>query len=390
MADGVDIKFKRARTYAANDYQGLPIKNRVLLEGEPIYFMEVEPNSKTGEFKKILVIGDGARTIEDLINAGLYFSTNDSLLVNIDNLINIPEDPKAFGPSINSQYPSMDGTKAAGLSNFWAREDHVHPHDDTKLDKTNGLTDITYDSITKKLTKKRTNSAETIVDLKDLWVSPELNGNPTTPTAIPADLTNNPNKIANITYVQQLLDNKSIRETKQPKTSGTIYVTGVATADGELFYNTTGNPGTYGVRIDCDKGVLKGSAWNDIAEYREGDNIPGKVVCESEDGTVRLSTKRLQKLPYIVSDTFGFAIGETDNCKTPIAIAGRVLVHVNNPTKIHVGDAVCAGKDGNASRMTRLEQILYPDRVIGYVSEIPKYFTWNNIEINDRVWIKIK
>jgi hypothetical protein len=29
----------------------------------------------------------------------------------------------------------------------------------------------------------------------------------------------------------------------------------------------------------------------------------------------------------IISDTYGFAIGETEKCKTPVAVAGRVLAH---------------------------------------------------------------
>jgi hypothetical protein len=53
---------------------------------------------------------------------------------------------------------------------------------------------------------------------------------------------------------------------------------------------------------------------------------------------------------------------------------------------------VCASKDGKASKMTREEIIQYPDRIIGIVSEIPDYKTWGqgNIEVNDRIWIKIK
>ena len=37
------------------------------------------------------------------------------------------------------------------------------------------------------------------------------------------------------------------------------------------------------------------------------------------------TTKRLEKGCEIISDTYGFAIGESDKCKTPTAAVGRVL-----------------------------------------------------------------
>ena len=40
--------------------------------------------------------------------------------------------------------------------------------------------------------------------------------------------------------------------------------------------------------------------------------------------------------------------------------------------------------------MTRGEVAHYPDRILGIVSEIPTYDTWNDVEINNRVWITIK
>jgi hypothetical protein len=42
--------------------------------------------------------------------------------------------------------------------------------------------------------------------------------------------------------------------------------------------------------------------------------------------------------------------------------------------------------------MSRQEVSLYPDRMIGTVSEIPTYETWgkNNIKINGRIWIRIR
>lgn len=136
-------------------------------------------------------------------------------------------------------------------------------------------------------------------------------------------------------------------------------------------------------------GVLHGGAWNDYAENRRctsGD--VGEVVCEQGNGTLILSTEKLQPLPYVISDTYGMLIGNKGDEYKPVAVTGRVLVKVNCPVK--VGDVLCADKDGCATVMTRGEVANYPDRILGIVSEIPTYDTWNDVEINNRVWITIK
>lgn len=139
---------------------------------------------------------------------------------------------------------------------------------------------------------------------------------------------------------------------------------------------------------------LYGAVWNDYAEFRATKEkiIPGHVVIENGDGTMSISNKRLIPGASIVSDTFGFAIGETEECKTPIATAGRVLAYTDKDVNnFKAGDAVCAGKNGKVSKMTRLEKILFPDCILGYVSEIPNYEIWgeNNTQVNGRIWIKI-
>jgi hypothetical protein len=73
-----------------------------------------------------------------------------------------------------------------------------------------------------------------------------------------------------------------------------------------------------------------------------------------------------------------------------VAVSGRVLVYINEDIKnIHVGDVVAAGPNGKATIMTRDEIREYPDRILGIVCSIPKEEKWNNININNRIWIKI-
>lgn len=138
-----------------------------------------------------------------------------------------------------------------------------------------------------------------------------------------------------------------------------------------------------------------GAVWNDYAEYRnQAEELkPGQVTYCGNDGKLKRTTKRLQKFEGVVSDTFGFAIGETDNCKTPLAVSGRVLVYTyEDRSTFNSGDCVCAAPNGRVSKMTREEIMMYPERIIGTVSEIPTYTTWGsgNVDVNGRIWIRIR
>ena len=163
-----------------------------------------------------------------------------------------------------------------------------------------------------------------------------------------------------------------------------------------------------------------GAVWNDYAEMR---NVPeaqknihriyddkgeverdypyaGHCVYEIGDGTMELVNQRLAKGCKIISDTFGFCIGETKDCCTPIAVTGRVLVYpyedIDN-FKNHIGDCVCSGPNGTVSIMTDEEKIQHPECIVGTISEIPTYDIWycgnkttKPIDVNGRIWIYVK
>ena len=157
-------------------------------------------------------------------------------------------------------------------------------------------------------------------------------------------------------------------------------------------YNA-GNNSTATTHIDSN-GKVYGAVWNDYAEFRESNEQikPGRVVIENGDDTLSLSNQRLQPGANIVSDTYGFAIGETSRTQTPIAVSGRVLAYPYEPRDtFSAGDAVCSGPNGTVSKMTREEIIMYPERIIGTVSAIPNYEIWGtgNVPVNGRIWIKV-
>ena len=197
-----------------------------------------------------------------------------------------------------------------------------------------------------------------------------------------------------------------------PTFSGALTITD--TGDAVRYTTTVADPGlgvatyssamTLGGSINTRGGIaaarsIKGyrvhaAVFNDYAEYRQTDSQePGRCVIEIGDGNMTLSSKRLQAGANIVSDTFGFSIGETYLAQTPIAVCGRVLAYPLEDKQIYEpGDAVCSGPNGTISKMTREEIREWPDRIVGYVSEIPNYEIWGSdqVEVNGRIWIKIK
>ena len=187
-------------------------------------------------------------------------------------------------------------------------------------------------------------------------------------------------------------------------TNGSAVVMGIQSSNVRGMYDEVGNGICYKSGNNYHLGpsgvysngsVLYGAAWNDYAEYRtQIENIePGYCVASADDGRVYKTTEKFQACDGIVSDTFGFAIGETDKCKTPLAVAGRVLAYCEGDRHdYHAGDTVCAGPEGKICKMTREEICKRPDRIIGIVSEIPEYETWGtgNVEVNGRIWIKVK
>lgn len=141
--------------------------------------------------------------------------------------------------------------------------------------------------------------------------------------------------------------------------------------------------------------AVHNAVWNDYAEYRAATSYiePGRVVIDTDNGEVILATKRLQPGAQVVSDTWGHIMGETESAKTPLAVAGRVLVYPYKDRKeYHAGMCVCSAPNGTVDIMTRDEIKEYPDCIIGIVSEIPEYEYWGsgNVEINGRIWVKVR
>ena len=170
-------------------------------------------------------------------------------------------------------------------------------------------------------------------------------------------------------------------------TAKSYVLTSTGSSDMALKYHTS-------VYVNCSTGVLYGACWNDYAEYRETINPvkAGEVVYEKGDDTLARTYKRMMPACSIVSDTFGFSIGETEKAKTPLAMAGRVLAYpFEDRNSYKPGDAVCSAPDGTVSKMTQEEKVNHPECIIGYVSCVPEYDTWgeHDTKVDGRIWIKV-
>ncbi len=189
------------------------------------------------------------------------------------------------------------------------------------------------------------------------------------------------------------LDARYLRKDQADSTAYQLSITNSteATSAGAGALKVTG--GIYAAKKIYGSQVYN-AVWNDYAEFRQAETIePGRVIIEDASGEMKVSTERLMPGGNIVSDTFGHAMGETDECKTPIAVAGRVLAYpLEDRNSYPLGAAVCTGPNGTVSLMTREEIREYPERIIGTVSEIPNYEVWGtgNVEVNGRIWIKVK
>ena len=196
----------------------------------------------------------------------------------------------------------------------------------------------------------------------------------------------------------------SVASTAANNASGRLYLYNSAGANSNIRGTRSTIAGTARDAITAGYFVttqVTGALWNDYAECRKCETVkPGLCVYET-DNIMKITNKRLIPGAKIVSDTFGMLIGETENCHTPIAVSGRVLAYPYKKRKLSkfkLGKAVCSAPDGTVDIMTRLECILFPDRIIGIVSEIPAYDIWiagakddpQEIKVNNRIWIYVR
>lgn len=241
--------------------------------------------------------------------------------------------------------------------------------------------------------------------------SANVTGNEGNTIKVPQITTDGKGRVTAVT--ERTLTCKNTTYSNASASAAGLVSTGTQTFAGVKTFNDTtasSSTSTGAVKISGGLGVAKyiygsrvyNAVWNDYAECREAEvEGGGWCVRESEDGIMKLSTGRLQAGCRLTSDTFGACMGETAKAKTPIAVAGRVLAYPSKRHKLKkwkIGKAVCSSYCGTVDVMNRLECILFPDRIIGYVSEIPDYEVWDagtkenphQVFVDGRVWVYVR
>lgn len=139
-----------------------------------------------------------------------------------------------------------------------------------------------------------------------------------------------------------------------------------------------------------------GAVYNDYAEFREAKEPieAGRCAVEVGDDTMRASTERLTPGAALVSDTFGFCIGEAEGVAIPVAVSGRILAYPyedREEFRKAIGRPVCSAPNGCVSIMSDEEYKEKGYCTIGFVSSVPNYDTWGseNVDVKGRVWIKV-
>ena len=83
--------------------------------------------------------------------------------------------------------PQMDGTASTGTAKRFANQDHVHPSDTTKADKSSTVTSVSYNSTNNKITKTINGTTSDVVTLSTVATSGsynDLSNKPTIPSGV--------------------------------------------------------------------------------------------------------------------------------------------------------------------------------------------------------------
>lgn len=332
-----------------------------------------------------------------ILNTGEQLNREYILMVKIDNINTLLT---SWYPCYNSQNNSHYTCIAVG-SDIQFEDEIAYPGDDSKNTNTNEarkdplVKEQVDGTITIKINKKYHYPKINGLTIDPIDSAHKINSNTRNSQVVTvgglASLFGGDGKITerNIgsTYIPMYLSNGMFTPC-----AGVISGNYNRNKKGEVTYWEVIHPEVGNV-IGLAANKLFGAVYNDYAEYRSAIAKPGQCVIENGDGTLSPSTKRLQLGANIVSDTYGFAIGETNDATCPIAVSGRVLaLPLEDKILYAPGAAVCSGPNGTISLMTREEIREWPDAIVGYVSEIPTYDTWGteNVPVNERIWIKIK
>ena len=143
-------------------------------------------------------------------------------------------------------------------------------------------------------------------------------------------------------------------------------------------------------------GKVFNAVYNDIADFLELDeyvNIEyGSVYVRYKDGKVAKSVSNCQLgIIGIATDTYGYGLGikkVKEGYQLPVSVGGFVLARVDR--EYDSGTPLTSDPDGRLTYMNIEQKMMYPERLIAIYYKAEKELFWNDIEVKDRHWVKVK
>lgn len=193
-------KIKNALAGKVDKVSGKGLSSNDYTSAEKTKLSGIATGAQVNVLEGVQVNGTSVTPTNKIANIAVPTATSD--LTNDSGFITSADIPE--GAAASTTTPKMDGTAAVGTELAFARGDHVHPSDTTKVDKVSGKGLSTNDFTTALKSKLEGIAAGAEVNVQSDWNA--VNGDayilnkPTIPSAM-SDLTNDDNYVQDASYV---------------------------------------------------------------------------------------------------------------------------------------------------------------------------------------------
>lgn len=264
--------------------------------------------------------------------------------------------------------PLMDGTAAVGTSAKYAREDHVHPHDSTKVDKVSGKGLSTNDFTDALETKLNGIAAGAEVNVQSDWNETNtssdafIKNKPTIPTKT-SDLTNDSDFVSDANYVHT--DN-NFTTTLKNKLDG---IASGAEVNVQSDWNETDTDSDAYIK---NKPSIPTDTWK--AYYGTCTTAAGtraKVVTVSSDQNFSLRVGAIVGVKFSHSNSYSNAT------------ASPITLNVNNTGAKNIWYNTTHSGAGNTGTSTTIYG--YANRINYYMYD-GTYWVWMNLGVENNTW----